>query len=812
MHSIAASGQQGDISTTKKDSLSKVLQPVTQLLPRSTTQYLDKKSLAQLGIKDSLPDINKQGKDFFQRRFNNVKRVVGDSMKAIIPLDKYSTAYQQLIKGTADDIKKQIAKPISIDEAGLSFDAQLNNAPVDSFASQNYYLLDLRVAGNAMDIPFTILYQNHDYPFIDNQNLNRFSFRYDRNAYMQGLKKKLQGKIDPKDYLPKISDPVDLLKNTAETALKKDVNELRENYKGLLDDKISQVGNMDDLVSKNTSTIRQQMMSSEWLKEIQRKSEMLSQYQARINSGQPYNQEEYEQLKKDIEKYQGVVKLVNKMEEHKVKWEKSGLVQKIKESGLAKKEKVKQLLNDPTVIAKASKEKLNLNSIQKLFLKITKLDIGQSTGALTSPGNNDFLMNGLNTAFLSNKTSIGAIAGGQRTFNSLSDMSFTNSMYNTNNRLMGVSLGKGKPGTGNQSMVSLLMAQTASVSNPFFSSYSSPRSSMVAAINRKIEVNKRNRIEIELSKSVSQFGDRGNKEPGIHNQLLSADNFFGSAAISVNYHGFYQKAALQNDFYFRTSGMNYDNPAVSFEPSGSKEAGIHLRKQLLKNKMQVMVKSDLREYKFSSLTNNKYRNSYYMVDAKWKMKKGQYVSLRYQPVKSVKISDGLRHVNAETQRLSVIASLAKKISGHQYRNTVNLAYQGNKYAYDQSGLLVSNTSVQFSSLQNVMVGKYSFFSNTLYNYVDNASNFIYFNTSFSSELGVSYTVGKFLAASSSFNYQSVSGWYSQVALRQSLAGQLGKRVNLNLYIDAGKNIKLYQPTPFGTVRGELSIQYMVNQN
>jgi hypothetical protein len=35
---------------------------------------------------------------------------------------------------------------------------------------------------------------------------------------------------------------------------------------------------------------------------------------------------------------------------------------------------------------------------------------------------------------------------------------------------------------------------------------------------------------------------------------------------------------------------------------------------------------------------------------------------------------------------------------------------------------------------------------------------------------------------------------------------------MNLFIDAGKNLKVFQPVPFGTVRGEFSIQYLINQN
>jgi len=91
------------------------------------------------------------------------------------------------------------------------------------------------------------------------------------------------------------------------------------------------------------------------------------------------------------------------------------------------------------------------------------------------------------------------------------------------------------------------------------------------------------------------------------------------------------------------------------------------------------------------------------------------------------------------------------------------------------------------------------------------SAFIFFNTSFSSDLGITYIIGKNLSASSSLNYNSIMGWYRQVAYKQSLGGQLGKRIKLDLYLDIGKNLKLIQPLPYSLFRAEWSVQYMLNQ-
>ena len=222
------------------------------------------------------------------------------------------------------------------------------------------------------------------------------------------------------------------------------------------------------------------------------------------------------------------------------------------------------------------------------------------------------------------------------------------------------------------------------------------------------------------------------------------------------------------------------------------------------------MRTNWREYDFSEAHDNRWRNIYHIADVKWKMRRGQYLTLRYQPVRSLRISDGKKSVHASTDRLAINANLARKLAGLQYRNTIGMAHQRNQYAITP-GSQLSNSSVQLMSLQNIIVGRHSIFSHTAYNHVNNPSAFIFFNTSFNSDWGITYSLGKRISASSSINYQSVQGWYRQAAVKQSFSGSLGKNINVYMYVDAGKNLKVFQPVPYNTIRAEWSIQYLFNQ-
>jgi hypothetical protein len=226
--------------------------------------------------------------------------------------------------------------------------------------------------------------------------------------------------------------------------------------------------------------------------------------------------------------------------------------------------------------------------------------------------------------------------------------------------------------------------------------------------------------------------------------------------------------------------------------------------------LQFSARTNWRIYKFSETSNNQYRNSSHFVDIKWKLKKGQSISLRYQPLKSTRLLEGIKSVIGNTEKLTANLNLAKKIRSFQYRNNISMAYLKNKYT-GNSGYDLENQSIMLTSLQSFIAGKNVFYSNTSFNKTNTRSAYFFFNTSFNSDLGITYNINQKLSASSSVNYNSVQAWYRQLAIRQSLNGELGKKLSMDIYIDIGKNIKLLQPLPYSLLRAEWSIQYLFNR-
>jgi hypothetical protein len=104
-----------------------------------------------------------------------------------------------------------------------------------------------------------------------------------------------------------------------------------------------------------------------------------------------------------------------------------------------------------------------------------------------------------------------------------------------------------------------------------------------------------------------------------------------------------------------------------------------------------------------------------------------------------------------------------------------------------------------------------FYWNTQLNHGSNDESFVYFNSNINTEFGTSFRLFKKINASYSISYNSVNLWYRQVGVRQSTSILLNKRIDINLFVDVRKNLKVYQPLLFGLVHGEVGVHYLLNK-
>ena len=677
------------------------------------------------------------------------------------------------------------------------------------YAGKNYYFSNFTASSKWImaGIPVEINYQNELWSEIDYNDHSRFSARFDRNNYLEEMKKKLGDKLNPAALSGKLIDPLQQAKDEALRGLQNDLHMINEQYKQLLDQSITKIGAPAGLLNKDVSALREQLLNNDYVSLIKQNENLYSQLVQKRNLGEKVDSAQLAALENSLLQLKGTQALITKIEEHKHRWESSGLIRKLKESDLLQKEKLRQLINDPATIIRSAKQNLKLTGLQKLFLKIEKLDMGKNAFSSSSLSLQHFLNNGVVTKFSNAKSSLMLLAGKQTDYNSILDLPFVNNIFSNTGFAKSVSAGSFKQSSSHSQVTIASYDQTLSSIN-LPAALASFRRILVTTISREVQVGEKGLIAAEISRSATDYPASGPDNSGKNGlkRIFSAEDFWKNTAFSLKYEDEFSKSGLSYQVHFSKTPNGYNNPGNLFLNTGSQEIGYNLKKTWKKT-FQFSTRMMWREFRYNDERPEKWRSLYSVADFRWKMKKGQYIAFRYMPNKMTRLDANGKSKVTALNHLSMDANLTGKIAGLRYRNYSGLAFQKNGYVFGHEWILAK--SVLLTSSQVISIGNYQVYLNTNYNYSDNASQYVYFNSSLVSEAGSSYMLWKKITATSSLTYNSINGWYRQVGIRQTVAARIGERFNMNLFIDARKNIKVYQPLLYGLLRAELNISYQL---
>lgn len=717
------------------------------------------------------------------------------------------------IAAELDALEKQLTgSPIRIKDAEVTYNGQVNTMLLDSGRSFMYNQVIASQALNIYQLPVNISYRFQDYSTPLYPAMNTFSSDFNKDEFLAGMKKKLAGKFNPEDLAKKLPNVAEELKNTAARDLSKQINGLEGKYGSLVEKYKNQLGDLPALVSKDTKGLRQELMKNFSPADIEAKRNLYEQLQTRANNGEVVDKDLMSKLSNDMRELELINELVNTVDQQKKQWQADGLLNKIRENEQSRKVKVDELANDPSTIKKLAREKLNLSSLQKFFLNVNKLTLGQGVANQSGLSAQHYLLNGINTEFLNERNSyLGLMFGGHNDFSSLSDRMFSSFQNSASNLSSGIRLGKGDPGSAH-SHLSFNLFKMGSSQNGFNTQTISPRTINVFGLDNSFNIGERGSINVEFSKSSAKYEmvqspiDSFQQNKSVLNALYGGENFFQNLAVNIDYRNTYKSIDLDHSTYVRYVGTAYTNPGNYFLPSGGKETGTQLKKSFFKKRLQAGVRYNIREYKFSEQSDQRWINTMANMDLRWKMRRGEYIGIRYQPTKMNRVEAGNKSTINNTDRISTEVSLNKKLFHKPYRTYLSLALQNNDYTLADSGRIKSR-GVLLNSFQSLQIKSYSLFFNLSYNLADNRSQYVYFNSSINSDAGISYQLLKSISASSSITYSQVKSWYEQAGIRQTFSGQIRDNISFNFYVDARMNIKEYQEFYQDLIRAEWGIRY-----
>ncbi len=760
----------------------------------------------------------------FKKKFAEISPVPlrKPTIEEFLPKEWKPTIHQDAIRklklpssGLQDAVQMLKAKPLALGRTSLLTDGYY--WPTDTSiipSSFGRVVLSQSISTFSIPVDASVWYNKSFY--TSPAAMANYAFDYDEPGFVSQLSKQL-GKIDPSKLLTE--DMQSLLNQKVEGLIQDQLTGWRQQFGDQWETVMQRIGNPMTLLNADPAALRAMILPDSIMQQAGRLQESFEWLSAKGQSMSSDEKVQLAQITKQLQEQKSLKNLYEQVSLQKGKWLKEGWTQALRDAEILQKLKVNQLLQSPETVKKLAKEKLQLSSLQRLFLNVSRLNIGQ-TSLDKSAIFKQFLSRGLFSEFLNDKGKyLSLLYGKHESLGSIFDQAFTGSAFPAAGTALGFALGKGAP-QGPHTHFSLHHFQMRQTPNSWQNMSSSIlQKATVIGISKRMDVGAKGSVEADFSTSLSDLSfirsplDSAGGGGMALKSMLQGGNFFQQVAFSVDYSNRFEKWQLDHRAFVRYAGSKYTNPGNPFLPSGTTELGLQVRKTAYKGKFSAGLRAVGRQYQFAEQAVSKYQQFNAAADLRWRLKRGQFISVRYQPSLYWRNMAGQSQLVSNVSRLAVEGQLVRKFAGLQYRNYVSLSAQQNMFTTATGSSLQEQryNAIILNMNQQLVLKQNTIFMNILWNTTENSTALVYFNDAVNADGGFTYVLSKQIYASSSVTYNQVKGWYQQAGFRQSLSGSM-KQLQWHLNLDIRKNIKVENPLYLENFRIDWGVRYIINRN
>lgn len=783
------------------DSLKATCQ-VTHLSP---LPLLQKDSLPLLPVKDS---VVKRVSGIVTEKGQRSMSILTDAVKS--PLKNAKQRIKQAAKLPVIE-KPSLKEVLSEHKIAVTQETQVDR----TYWGTGYYMLNrLMLEGGVQvaKIPLAMkfLHQNYSYPAVS--YTNNFQVTFDKDAFLENYKKQLAGKIKIDKEIPK-DKLLQLAKQAAEKTVARTLDSMKQDFMAGFQQQLPGLDTIRDFSTRNVGGVFQSVIGNDYANKIAEKQSYLKQLETNLSSG-TLNARDTAMipgLKKEIAMFYKLLSYYKKYQSLQKQLNLVDLENRLNGEEAARAQQLSKMLNDPASLQQLAADRLPLSGLEKIFLYVNSMNMGQHTVTLSPLSLNGYLTNGVSMEFFKDNKYLFLLAGKERDLPAVYDRPYFSMMRPNDHIASGIRIGRGALKEDHVHL-SVFNFRQSKVPHPEGAFELPSKSAMVMGLSNRFRINETSVVSLELSKSSAVLTDAlygndtvGNKRSALAG-LADMKNFGQSVAVIASYSGEFAKQALNVEANVSKVASAYYNPGATFMPGGTTEGGLSLRKSFMKNKVVINARGNWREYSYSTMPSSRWRNSNYLLETRFRLTNSQQLSFRYQPVRGVHVTPGARMNNNTTDRVTGEFAFQKRLRHTFYRHTLSLTYNRSRYLWmgDSTANLKAAT---ITSMQSVTIGQQLLYGNVTYTYSQNPGGPAYLNSLLNTDIGITYMLGKKISATSGLNYSNMQRFYEQAGFRQSLSASLNSHLAMSLFADCRFNIKQYETYYDDLVRVDWSIKY-----
>ncbi|MBL7740734.1 MAG: hypothetical protein JNK14_16060 [Chitinophagaceae bacterium] len=669
---------------------------------------------------------------------------------------------------------------------------------------------DLSVSISLASMPFDarLAGNNGIYNFYNTPFNNFPQFNFDHKKYLEMLQKQVLDKVNPERVLSSVLSRINTIKSQYENSLKSEIKKIEQEYAADFKSDLGLPLSIIDLSVNDLSGLKSRVISQDVLDGYRQGSEL---YQE-LGSGGGIFSSQSDSLQRmalqKIGKYEALGKIYNKITSWKEKFDSNPLVKELRSHLPFTPGNFKSFIKKPSNLVAVIKGHASLSGIQKLFLNVTRLDIGANPLSGGELNLQNLMNNGINAEFTGNRSSAGIIYGsGSSNVNNWAQAGLTSFTSNEYSKLMGIKFGSGWNSNVKQSLSvnffdfnasqDLMRSDPAMMQSGYLSTPG--RRDAVITWQSSFDISLKHKISVDLSRSFGSYNNNFSEDSSITKNNAHSDVFGNNGksnfAATIDYRGDIFKTDVQATF--RKAGLGYSNPGNVFIRKGESRIGLSLGRKFLKQKLTVRYKTDYRDQYFDPARNFTYHNFSNNIQMGYRVKRSTRfgVALRHNSYR-FKNDRQTASVNGSGFTLQGDAGYQFRISSKKILSNVSLSRQSFDIPMLTGDQYTSNTWL-FSHTSSMILNKNMMTLSVLVNQSDNKA--YYFNTSsFNTEVNYAYAINDKIRFSSGAGFYSNTGWNKQAGLKHQISGTLFKKLDIDIDMTWRKAVQ--------TIRKELANQ------
>ena len=734
------------------------------------------------------------------------------SVRDSIPLKPYLSDFKRLIdkgKATGSSLLSKIdlftdgnilTRNNTGLEMGYSYLRDTSGVALGLLNSLNgSFNYDVSTGISLMSMPF-------DFSFRGNNSLYEaqytpfdklVKFNFDPEKYIEEIRSKTLSKLKPETVLAMAMSRIDNIRAGYEKMLREEIQSVKNEFQTKYNTAIEIPDGITDLTRTDLSVLKSKLLVSNNNREYR---ESVERMQEKVKSGKSLEDSSGSSDLATVKKAEALEKLYNKIVSWKERFENNKLVKELKNNLPFTPQNYKSFLSNPANLEKVVDEHIDLNFIQRLFMNITRLDLGQNPVQDGTFSLENLVNTGVNAGFKNKKASVGFIYGRNHNINSWLQSGLTSVVTNEYSSVTGIKFGTGTASSLDHFVSvnffdftnSLLTNGPVAGLQPNYLSNPNRKDGTIS-FHTGLKLSPRHTITVDVSKSFGSYENNITPDSigykiNAHNELLT-DAGKSNYAAMIDYTG----EILNSDIsiFFKKVGLGYNNPGNILLRSGETQVGFGFAKRLLQRKLDLRYNIDYRNQQFDpskrfthTALNNKIRVGY-------RLKRNTRVALAYQRSDFKSELFMLGTSNGVNERLQADGSYSFKIDGKRIMNTVSISQQRIE-APVFADQLYKSKSVMVMYSSTALLNKNPMSLLLLLNKSDQEDYL--FNTSmFTTEVNYSYSISQKIRLGNSLGYYANTGWNRQVGIKQQFSATLYKKLFVDFDVSYKKAVQVTRP-------------------